>query len=268
MAKKTATKKKSVARKVTKTSVKTSTARKMAVAKAAKKTVKKPAPRKAATARRPKGPVWQWSAVDTAAAIRNGAISAVETVEAHLERMRAVNPRLNAVVVDLSEEALKAAHAADKQRAKGGELGLLHGVPDHDQGECRLRRPAQFQRRARQQGFCRAVDSPVMRNLKKAGAIVLGLTNTPEFSFRGFTDNPLHGLTLNPWDPNITCGGSSGGAGSAVAAGIGTIAHGNDIGGSLRWPAHCNGVATIKPTQGRIPAFNGAPRPSGRCWRI
>jgi amidase len=85
---------------------------------------------------------------------------------------------------------------------------------------------------------------------------VLGLTNTPEFSFRGFTDNPLHGLTLNPWDPEITCGGSSGGAGAAVAAGIGTIAHGNDIGGSLRWPAHCNGVVTIKPTQGRVPAYN------------
>jgi amidase len=75
-------------------------------------------------------------------------------------------------------------------------------------------------------------DSPVVRNLKKAGAIVIGLTNTPEFSFRGFTDNPLHGLTLNPWDPHITCGGSSGGAGAAVAAGIGAIAHGNDIGGS------------------------------------
>ena len=99
-------------------------------------------------------------------------------------------------------------------------------------------------------------DAPVVRNLRKAGAVVLGLTNTPEFSFRGFTDNPLHGLTLNPWDPAITCGGSSGGAGAAGAAGIGTIAHGNDIGGSLRWPAHCNGVATIKPTQGRIPAFN------------
>jgi amidase len=99
-------------------------------------------------------------------------------------------------------------------------------------------------------------DAPVVRNLKKAGAIVIGLTNTPEFSFRGFTDNPLHGLTLNPWDPDITCGGSSGGAGAAVAAGIGTIAHGNDIGGSLRWPAHCNGVATIKPTQGRVPAYN------------
>ena len=93
-------------------------------------------------------------------------------------------------------------------------------------------------------------------NLKKAGAIIIGLTNTPEFSMRGFTDNPLHGLTLNPWDNAITCGGSSGGAGASIAAGIGAIAHGNDIGGSLRWPAFCNGIATIKPTQGRIPAFN------------
>jgi amidase len=230
----------------------------MAVAKAVKKTVKKPAPRKAATARRPKGPVWQWSAVDTAAAIRNGAISAVETVEVHLERMRAVNPRLNAVVVDLSEEALKAAHAVDKQRARGGALGLLHGVPITIKENVDYEGRPNFNGVPANKDFVAPSDSPVVRNLKKAGAIVIGLTNTPEFSFRGFTDNPLHGLTLNPWDPNITCGGSSGGAGSAVAAGIGTIAHGNDIGGSLRWPAHCNGVATIKPTQGRIPAFNGS----------
>jgi amidase len=99
-------------------------------------------------------------------------------------------------------------------------------------------------------------DSPVTANLKTAGAIIIGMTNTPEFSMRGFTDNPLHGLTKNPWDPAITCGGSSGGAGASMAAGIGCIAHGNDIGGSLRWPAYCNGIATIKPTQGRIPAFN------------
>jgi amidase len=96
----------------------------------------------------------------------------------------------------------------------------------------------------------------VTAHLKKAGAIIIGLTNTPEFSMRGFTDNPLHGPTMNPWNSAITCGGSSGGAGASIAAGIGTIAHGNDIGGSLRWPAFCNGIATIKPTQGRIPAFN------------
>jgi amidase len=214
--------------------------------------------RKQATARRPTGPIWQWSAVDTAAAIRTGAISAVETVEAHLDWMRAVNPRLNAVVVDLGEEALKAAHAADKLRARGGELGLLHGVPITIKENVDYEGRPNFNGVPANKNLVAPSDAPVVRNLKKAGAIVIGLTNTPEFSFRGFTDNPLHGLTLNPWDPEITCGGSSGGAGAAVAAGIGTIAHGNDIGGSLRWPAHCNGVATIKPTQGRIPAFNGS----------
>jgi amidase len=259
VAKKTTTKKKSAAKKSAKTSSKKkAVARKRAVARPAKTTVKKVAPRKSAAARRPKGPAWQWSAVETAAAIRSGAISAVETVEAHLARMHAVNPRLNAVVVDLGEDALKAAHAADKQRAKGGELGLLHGVPITIKENVDYEGRPNFNGVPANKDLVAPSDSPVVRNLKKAGAIVLGLTNTPEFSFRGFTDNPLHGLTLNPWDPNITCGGSSGGAGSAVAAGIGTIAHGNDIGGSLRWPAHCNGVATIKPTQGRIPAFNAS----------
>lgn len=262
MAKKAATKKKTAPKTSAKTLRKSGSGRKAAAAKTARKTakkaVKKAAPRKSAAARRPKGAVWQWSAVDTAAAIRSGAISAVETVEAHLDRMRAVNPKLNAVVVDLGEEALKAAHAADKQRAKGGELGLLHGVPVTIKENVDYEGRPNFNGVPANKDLIALSDAPVVRNLKKAGAIVIGLTNTPEFSFRGFTDNPLHGLTLNPWNPDITCGGSSGGAGSAVAAGIGTIAHGNDIGGSLRWPAHCNGVATIKPTQGRIPAFNGS----------
>jgi len=220
------------------------------------KAQKKPASRKSAKARPPKGPVWQWTALQTAAAIRSGAISSIEVVEAHIARMRDVNPRLNAVVVDLSEEALKAAKAADNAQARKKELGPLHGVP------ITIKENVDYEGRANPNGVAAQMniiapsDAPVVRNLKKAGAIVLGLTNTPEFSFRGFTDNPLHGLTLNPWDPDITCGGSSGGAGAAVAAGIGTIAHGNDIGGSLRWPAHCNGVVTIKPTQGRVPAFN------------
>ena len=256
MARKTATRTVTrTAAKATKTTKK-ALVRKGAAAKTAKRAIQTSRPVQSASARKPKGPVWQWSAVDTAAAIRGGAISAVEVVEAHLARMRAVNPRLNAVVVDLSEEALKAARAADKQRAKGAALGLLHGVP------ITIKENVDYEGRPNPNGvpanmnIIAPSDSPVVRNLKKAGAIVIGLTNTPEFSFRGFTDNPLHGLTLNPWDPDITCGGSSGGAGSAVAAGIGTIGHGNDIGGSLRWPAHCNGIATIKPTQGRIPAYN------------
>lgn len=107
-------------------------------------------------------------------------------------------------------------------------------------------------------------DSPVVANLKKAGAIIIGITNTPEFSMRAVTENPLYGRTENPWDSAITCGGSSGGGGAAVAMGFGAIGHGNDIGGSLRWPAFCNGISTIRPTQGRIPAFNpsaGVERP-------
>jgi len=190
----------------------------------AAKAIKKAGPRKSAKVLLPKGPVWQWSAVETAAAIRSGATSSVEVINVHIERMRAVNPKLNAVVVDLSEQAIKAAKAADSARAKGKELGPLHGVPitikenvDYDGRPNPNGVPAQMKIMA-------PSDAPVVRNLKKAGAVVIGLTNTPEFSFRGFTDNPLHGLTLNPCDPDITCGGSSGGWGAAVAAGIGTIA--------------------------------------------
>jgi amidase len=249
MARRTVNKRKSGA-KAAKKSAKKSAGR------TAAKTQKKAVSQKPAKTRPPKGAVWQWSALQTADAIRSGAISSVEVVEAHTARMRDVNPKLNAVVVDLSEEALRAAKAADNAQAKQRELGLLHGVP------ITIKENVDYEGRPNPNGVTAQMniiapsDAPVVRNLKKAGAIVIGLTNTPEFSFRGFTDNPLHGLTLNPWDPDITCGGSSGGAGSAVAAGIGTIAHGNDIGGSLRWPAHCNGVVTIKPTQGRVPAYN------------
>jgi amidase len=253
MAKKTVVKRKSGAKKAApKKSMKKSAGRMGAGAKAQNKAVS----RKPANGRPPKGPVWQWSALETAAAIRSGAISSTEVVEAHIARMRDVNPKLNAVVVDLSEDALRAAKSADNARAKQRELGPLHGVP------ITIKENVDYEGRpnpngvAAQMNIIAPSDAPVVRNFKKAGAIVIGLTNTPEFSFRGFTENPLHGLTLNPWDPDITCGGSSGGAGAAVAAGIGTIAHGNDIGGSLRWPAHCNGVVTIKPTQGRIPAYN------------
>ncbi len=106
-----------------------------------------------------------------------------------------------------------------------------------------------------QRDLIAAVDSPVVANLRKAGAILLGRTNCPAFSFRWFTTNLLHGDTKNPRDPGITPGGSSGGAGAAVAAGIGHIAHGTDIAGSIRYPAYACGVHGLRPTLGRIPAF-------------
>jgi len=202
------------------------------------------------------GPIWQWSAVDTAAAIQEGRPSAQEVVAAHVERMHAANPSLNAVVVDLSAQAIEAARAADRAQAQGATLGKLHGVPVTIKINVDLEGQANSNGVLAFKENIAPGDSPVVANLKKAGALIIGMTNTPEFSMRGFTDNRLHGLTRNPWDSAITCGGSSGGAGASVAAGIGAIGHGNDIGGSLRWPAYCNGIATIKPTQGRIPAFN------------
>ena len=201
-------------------------------------------------------PLWRLSAVDAAEAIRDGSVSAQALMEAHVARLRAVNPGLNAVVVDLSAAALDGAVAADRARASGAPLGDLHGVPVTIKINIDVEGQANSNGVAAFKDNIAPGDSPVVANLKAAGAIILGLTNTPEFSLRWHTDNRLHGRTVNPWDAAITPGGSSGGAGASVAAGVGCIAHGNDIGGSLRWPASCNGVATIKPTQGRIAAFN------------
>lgn len=201
-------------------------------------------------------PIWQWSAVDTAAAIRDGRATSEEVVQAHIDRMHAANPAINAIVVDLSAQAIEAARAADRALAQGATPGKLQGVPVTIKINIDVEGQANSNGVVAFKDNIAPGDSPVTANLKKAGAIIIGMTNTPEFSMRGFTDNPLHGPTLNPWDSTITCGGSSGGAGASIASGIGAIAHGNDIGGSLRWPAYCNGIATIKPTQGRIPAFN------------
>lgn len=201
-------------------------------------------------------PIWQWSAVETVRAIRAGEVSAEAVTTAHIERLHAANPALNAVVVDLTGQALEAARAADRRQAEGAALDALHGVPVTIKINVDVAGQANSNGVAALRDNIAPADSAVAGNLKGAGAIVLGLTNTPEFSFRAFTDNPLHGLTLNPWDRAVTCGGSSGGAAASLAAGIGCIAHGNDIGGSLRGPACWNGLATIKPTQGRVPAFN------------
>lgn len=204
----------------------------------------------------PDAPIWQWTAPDTAAAIRNGDITATEAADAHIARMNDANPALNAVVVDLSDAAREAAAQADADQKTGKPLGPLHGVPVTVKINVDYKGQANTNGIAAFQDMIAPEDSPVVKNLRKAGAITIGLTNTPEMSFRAFTDNPLHGLTRNPWSPDHNPGGSSGGGGSAVAAGIGAIAHGNDIGGSLRFPAWCNGLATIKPTLGRVPAYN------------
>jgi amidase len=201
-------------------------------------------------------PIWCWSATRIAGAIRAREISAREALDACLTRMLAVNPRLNAVTVDLSESARAAAAAADRALARGDPLGALHGVPvtikeNVDQEGCATTNGVV--------GFRHIIarsDSPIVANWKRAGAVIVGRTNTPAFSARLDTVNDLRGRTYNPWSKMHTPGGSSGGASSSVAAGITPLAHGNDIAGSVRFPAYACGVAGIRPSFGRVPAFN------------
>lgn len=201
-------------------------------------------------------PLWQMSACDLAGRIAAGEISAEEAVTQTVERMRTVNPKQNAVVDDLGDAAIAEAKKHDLVQASSGPIGPLHGVPvtikeNIDQtGRATPNGVTAFKDNIAQG------DAPVVSNLKKAGAIVIGRTNTPEFSFRGTTDNELHGRSFNPWNDWASSGGSSGGASSAVMNGMGPIAHGNDIGGSLRYPAAATGSATVKPGLGRVPAYN------------
>jgi amidase len=192
-----------------------------------------------------------------AAAIRKRDISAHDAVSACVARMHEVNPALNAVTVDLSEQALASAMLADEAIARGDATGPLYGVPvttkeNVDQEGC-----ATVNGVAAYRDLVASADSPVVANLRKAGAIVIGRTNTPAMSFRLDTVNDFRGRTYSPWSRGHTPGGSSGGASSSVAAGMTPIAQGNDIAGSVRFPAFCTGLVGLRPSFGRIPAYNG-----------
>ncbi|NOC45269.1 amidase family protein [Ruegeria sp. HKCCD7559] len=200
--------------------------------------------------------IWRLSATDLTTLTRRGDLSATEAVRASIERMDEVNPGLNAVVEDLREQALERAEALDNARAGGKPTGPLHGVPVTIKVNVDQKGHATTNGVVALKDVIAPDDAPVVSNLLKAGAVVVGRTNTPEFSFRADTDNPLYGRTHNPWGRHISPGGSSGGAGVAVMAGIGALAHGNDIGGSLRFPAAANGAVTVKPGLGRVPAWN------------
>jgi amidase len=204
--------------------------------------------------------LWQWDATALAHGIRTRRISSREAVVSCVERLHAVNPQLNAVTCDLSEQAIALADRADIAVARAGaasrELGPLHGVPitikeSTDQAGC-----ATVNGVAAFKDVIADADNPVVANLKGAGAVILGRTNTPAFSFRLATDNTFRGRTHNPWSRLHTPGGSSGGAASSLAAGITPLAHGNDSAGSLRFPAYCNGVMALRPSLGRVPAYN------------
>jgi len=202
--------------------------------------------------------LWQRSAIELAQGIRQRTFSAREVMESVTRRIRALNPALNAIVYDYTDEALAEARKADDDLAGGWVRGPLHGVP------VTIKENVDQEGKPTPNGLpalekvIATEDAPLVRNLKRAGAIIVGRTNTPELSMRATTDNPLHGRTRNPWHEDASPGGSSGGAGAAAAAGFGPIHHGNDIGGSLRFPAYACGLATVKPTPGRIAAFNSS----------
>jgi len=199
---------------------------------------------------------WRWDAVTTAGRVRAGVVSATEVVRSHLARLDAVNPALNAVTRRDDARALAAAAALDAARRSGTTLGPLAGVPVTIKDSTDVAGESSPNGVPALDGVVADADAPLVGHLRRAGAIVIGRTNAPEFSWRWHTDNPLFGPTRNPWDASRTPGGSSGGAAAAVAAGIGALAHGSDAGGSLRWPAACCGATTLRPTQHRVPAHN------------
>lgn len=204
------------------------------------------------------GPLWSWTASQLAQQLRARNISAREATLSCLDRVRAVDGSVHAIAESLQDEALAAADNADRLIARTApqDMPALLGVPVTTKINVDLAGHPTTDGVAAFAQAMASEDHSSVANLRKAGAIIIGRTNTPAFSFRWFTDNDLHGRTFNPWDPTVTPGGSSGGAAAAVATGMGAIAHGNDIAGSVRYPAYCCGVAGIRPTAGLVPSFN------------
>jgi len=200
--------------------------------------------------------LWTLSATELARHIRQRDVSCREVMQSCLERLEAVNPRINAVVDWRADAALAEAEAADAQLANGQPLGPLHGVPVTIKINVDQAGWASSNGIAARRDALAGEDSAVVANLRKAGAVVLGRSNTPAFSLRWFTDNDAYGRTWNPRNRALTPGGSSGGAAAAVASGLGPIAHGNDQGGSIRYPAYACGVYGLRPSFQRVPAFN------------
>ncbi len=200
--------------------------------------------------------LWRLSAAQIARAIRTREVSASEVTQAHLDRLHAVNPAINAVVQDCAEDALIAAKALDARLSAGEDPGPLAGVPVTIKVNVDQSGHATTNGLRILKDLVAQQDSPVVANLRRAGAIIVGRTNTPAFSLRWFTRNDLHGQTLNPRNRLITPGGSSGGAAAAVASGICAIGHGTDIAGSIRYPAYACGLHGLRPSMGRVPAYN------------
>jgi amidase len=202
--------------------------------------------------------LFRMSATEIADAVRSKRLSALEVTEAHLARISVVNPKINAVVQEFPDEALASARAVDALVAQGKDPGVLCGVPVTIKVNVDQKGHATTNGLQLQKNLVAQSDSPVVSNIRAAGGVIVGRTNTPAFSLRWFTKNNLHGQTLNPRDKTITPGGSSGGAAAAVASGMCAIGHGTDIAGSIRYPAYACGLHGIRPTMGRVAAYNAS----------
>lgn len=196
------------------------------------------------------------NATEMARMIRHKAVSARDVVAAHLEQIERVNPTVNAIVTLATEQAMERAHHADEELAHGRLLGPLHGLPvaHKDLQETAGLRTTYGSPIFRD--FVPAQDAIIVERMRRAGAICVGKTNTPEFGAGSQTFNNVFGPTLNPYDPTKTCGGSSGGAAVALACGMAALADGSDMGGSLRNPASFCNVVGLRPAPGRVPAWS------------
>jgi amidase len=203
-------------------------------------------------------PLWQLSAIELRDRIARRETTARAATESVLARIAEVNPRVHALASVTPESALRAADAADAAQARGEQLGPLHGVPVTIKVNIDVQGEATTDGVAAFRDNIAASDSPLVQSMREAGAIIVGRNNAPAFSLRWFTDNAFHGRTLNPFDPGVTPGGSSGGAAAATAMGMGAIAHGNDYGGSIRYPAWACGVVGLRTTVGRVPSYKAS----------
>ena len=205
-------------------------------------------------------------AVEIASAVSGGAVSATEVVELHLDRIAEVNPRLNAIVTLCETEARAAAREADERLARGEAARPLEGVPFTVKDIIATAGVRSTAGSLLLGDFVPARDATAVGRLKRAGAILVGKANCPELALDPHTDNRVFGPTLNPLDETVSPGGSSGGDAVAVAAGCAGFGLGTDYGGSIRWPAQCNGITGLRPTVGLVPLTGGLPFAPGEDW--
>ena len=202
--------------------------------------------------------MWRVGASELAGLIRRREVSARDAATSVLARIAEVNPRINALPEVLAEQALDSAVACDRALAAGFAPGPLHGVTVTIKVNVDSAGHATTDGIGAAKDNIARSDSPVVAHLRAAGAVIVGRNNTPAFSQRWFTENDLHGRTLNPFDAKVTPGGSSGGAAAAVTTGMRPIAHGNDYGGSNRYPAWACGVVGLRTTVGRVPSYKAS----------